>query len=398
MKGLSNRIFLPGNRYLIAYLTVLSSFPPISTDMYLPALPELAADLNSTNDAASASLTLFFLVYAFSTLLWGPLSDKWGRKPVLIAGSLLYMASSLAIALTSSIWTLLIARGVQALGCGAGTAMSLAIVKDVLRGDLMEKVVGFIQAAHVLAPVSAPLLGGLVLMFAGWRVIFVLLMVFGVISLAGALCLKETGRPRKNISMLKPFKRMAEVLKNKSFLWPLLIFSALVMPFMSYLAVSAFVYQSWFKLSPQAFSLFFAFNAAFSLGAPLTHIYFLAKLPKQRVLRWEMAAIALFGGLIILFGGHSAWAFAALMAPVTFCGAAIRPPSTVILMQSVKGDNGVVSSLIQCGAMLCATLAMFLAALPFWPSPSAAIGWIAALTALICLICWIKITRNEKGE
>lgn len=385
----SNRIFLPGNRFLIAYLVFLGAFPPLTTDMYLPALPLLAQNLGVTDELASLSLTLFFFGYALSTLFWGPCSDRYGRRPILLAGSAIYILASIGIALAGTIWTLLWLRCLQALGCGAATAMSLAIVKDVLRGGRMEKIVSYMQAAHVLAPLSAPVIGGLILYFVSWRGVFWCLAGLGAAALAGALCLRETGRNAAAQSLIFTFRRIGVVLANKTFRRPFLIFSAMTMPFMSYLAVSAFVYQNWFGLSPQQFSFFFAINAGVSLLAPLSHIYFFSRLERYRVIGWQLLLTTLFGMLIVAFGKLNPWLFALLMAPVTFCGSAMRPSATFIMMQAVKGDNGIVASLIQFGAMMFASIAMLLAPMSFWPTPVMAIGTIAAAVSGICLFFWL---------
>lgn len=391
MKVQSNRIFYLGNSYLIWYLTFLSSFAPLSTDMYLPALPVMAQMLNTSDELVSYSMTSFFFIYAFSTLFWGPLSDRYGRKPVLIIGSIIYFFSCAVIAVTSSIWVLLTMRGVQAIGCAAASSTSLAIVKDILRGSLMEKLVSFMQAAHILAPMCAPVIGGAMLYFMSWRGIFWAQALCGVISFAGALALRETARTRGQVSLLATFARIRQVLANIHFVKPLVIFSMLCMPFMSYLAVSAFVFQNYFSLSAQAFSLFFALNAAFSLLGPILHLYWLSRLPRGKVIAVEILMISLSGVLMWIFGALSPWVFALLMAPITFFGSALRPPSTVIMMEANKGDNGVVASLIQCGALLFASVAMFLAPLPFWPTPITAIAAITAVVAALCFICWLKI-------
>lgn len=386
--GGSNRIFLPGNRYLIAYLTFLSAFAPLSTDMYLPAMPTMVTALNTTTDLISSSMTAFFLLYALSTLFWGPIGDRYGRKHVLFTGSIIYMLSCMAAACADSVWVLLIARGCQAIGCAAASAMSLAIIKDILRGSFMEKIVSLMQAAHVLAPMCAPLIGGALLYIMSWRGIFWTLALCGALALAGALCLRETARIRGDATIGLAFRRIRAVLANRAFVKPFLIFSAMAMPFMSYLAVSSFIYQDMFGLSPQAFSAFFALNASFSLGAPLMHIYCFSRYSRRAVISLEMLVIAACGCLQLFWGSQGAWAFAILMIPITFCGSALRPPATMVMMEANRSDNGVVAALIQCGALLFASFSMFLAPLPFWPNPVMAIGVISIVIAGLACIAW----------
>lgn len=395
MKPASNRIFLPGNRYLVWFLTYLSSFAPLSTDMYLPALPQMAPTLHTTDELVAWSMTSFFLIYALASLIWGPLSDKYGRKRVLISGSIIYIVACAYIALTDSIWQLLFMRGIQAVGCAAASAVSLAVVKDVLRGSLMEKLVSFMQSAHILAPLCAPLLGGAMLYVMSWRGVFWAQSLCGALSLAGAFCLKETRRETKIPGLGEAFARMKSVLSNRAFLWPWLLFSAMAMPFMSYLAVSAFVYQQQFSLSPQQFSLFFALNAGFSLFGPLAHVYWLRRYPRKNVISAELFVMLVASILILLFGTFGPWQFALLMLPVTFCGSAMRPPSTVIMMEANRGDNGAVSALIQFGALSFASISMFLAPLTFWPNPVIAIGIIAVTVCGICLLAWPRISRDS---
>lgn len=395
----SNRIFLPGNRYLVAYLAFLGAFAPLSTDLYLPALPGMAEALHTTDELVGYSMSLFFLVYALSSLIWGPLSDKFGRKPILLAGSIIYMASSVSIALTDSIWTLLVMRCLQASGCAAASSMSLAITKDVMRGRLMERIMSFIQAAHVLAPLTAPLIGGAMLLFTTWRGIFWALVLVGLIALVCATCLSETGRPRRERSLLHAYGRIRVVLANTAFLRPWLLFSAMTMPFMSYLVASSFVYQVEFQLSAQEFSLYFALNALFSLAGPLACLYFFSRLPRNSVIACELATMCLSGCLLLAFGRLYPWLFALFMIPLTFCGAAMRPPSTIIMMNANRGDNGTVAALIQCGALLFAGFSMLLALMSFWHDPVTAIGTIAAVVSGTGFLAWLRISKRlEKAR
>ena len=388
------RLYSVGNRWLFAYLAFLSAFAPISTDMYLPALPHMAETYQVSNGVISLTISLFLLVFGSSMLFWGPMADRHGRRPILLIGSSIFLVSSVTIALSENVATLFIWRCVQACGAGAASCLALAIVKDILRGGSLEKALIWMQAATILAPMIAPVLGGGALMLVSWRGIFWLLALCGLIAFLGALPLRETASKFKGSGPLENFKRIGLVLKIGRFRSALLLFSMSAMPFMTFLAVSAFIYQDQFGQNPQAYSLFFAFNAFSTLLGPFAHMRFFRGRDRGRVIYWQFALMAASGLAITLAGGWSMWLFALLFATVSFCGSAMRPPSTVIIMSCVQGDNGIVASLINFGHVLFGSLAMFMAALPFWPKPTFAVGVIAFIISGACALWWRKIRKN----
>lgn len=393
----SNRLFYPGNIFLIPYLAFLSAFAPVATDTYLPALPQMVETLRADNETVGLTISLFLVFFAGSMLVWGPLSDRAGRKPVLLAGSVTFIISSAGIALSSSIGALLAWRCAEAIGAGAASAMSMTIVKDLLRGERMERVIGWIQTLTVLAPMLAPVIGGWVLVLVSWQGIFWCLVAFGVAAFLGALMIKET-RPASSVQAGGVFAipiRLVVVLRSRQFRRPLIIFSALSMPFFAYLGVSAFIFQDEFGLSPQTYSLFFAFNALGAMFGPLLHNRFFHNYDRYRLLAFHMACVCVFGVLLGVFGARGPYVFVALMTPISFFGAALRPPSTALLLNSHKGDNGAVAAIITCGALGCGGLAMIMAGLPFWPTPVCAVGVVAAIIGGVCLLGWLKIGGSD---
>lgn len=230
--------------------------------------------LNTTYSLTSLTVSGFLLLFALSMLIWGPLSDKYGRRPVLLTGGAFYVLSSVGIALAGSIGPLLFWRGLQAVSSGAISSMSLAVVKDILRGSAMEKVVTWIQTVTILAPMLAPVAGGGLLLLTDWRGIFWCLACCGLLALAGGLALRETRARATQGSVFNALGRIFVVLRTPGFGAPLLLFSAMSMPFMAYLAVSSYVFQTRFGLSAQEYSWFFAFNAVMSLLGPLLHMRF----------------------------------------------------------------------------------------------------------------------------
>ena len=169
---------------------------PLSVDMYLPALPAIATDLAARYAAVQQSLSAFVLGLAAGQLLFGPLSDRVGRRPVLALGLILYVIASGALALAGDVLQLVLLRLWQALGGPAGVVLARAIVRDLWQGVEAARALAFVMLVTGTAPLLAPLVGGWLLLFAGWRAIFWLLAAFGVLILIAArLVLPET-RPR----------------------------------------------------------------------------------------------------------------------------------------------------------------------------------------------------------
>ena len=389
------RVFALGNRALIFYLAFLSAFAPLSTDMYLPALPTMAASLGTTDALSSLSISCFLLLFALSMLFWGPYSDKAGRRRVLMLGSVLYVISSIGIVLSANIESLLVWRGIQAIGSGGISAMSLAIVKDVLRGQVMGKVITWIQTITILAPMLAPVVGGVLLTVTSWRGIFVCLTVCGLLAGAGCLLLRETLQERTTGGAASMIRRIIYVLGQRNFSSLLLIFSIVCMPFMAFLAVSSYVYQNLFGVGPQTYSLFFAVNAGMSLLGPLCYGRWFADWPLRRFFAIFLGSIALAGVGLLCLGGRHPLMFALLCAPISFCSSATRPPSTVLMLNQLDTDTGTMTALINSGGLLFGSTSMFLCSLSVWPDGITAMGGIACLAGLAALGGWLVVDRRQ---
>ena len=393
---MTKKTFSLGHTWLILLLTFLGAFTPLSIDMYLPALPHMAESLETSYSYVSLSISGFMLLFALGMLFWGPFSDKYGRKPTLLIGSLLYITASIAIALSPNIIWLLTFRAIQAISSSALASMSLAIARDLLRGKALERVLSIMQMLMVIMPMVAPNIGGAILLVTNWRGIFWCLAAFGLLGLAGSVHLNETCKQKSQTTLFKTIGRIVVVLENKAFRQKLLLFSVLTMPFMAYLGVSSTIYQDMFGLSPQAFSLFFAGNACMSMLAPFVHLKVFIDYPKEKVITLHLTLMALGATLLLL--NQTLIGFALCYALITFAGSALRPPTTILMLETVKGDTGVVTSLINCAALLCASLSMIIAVLPWWKNPIYAAGTISLTISVTVLLIWLKLSRKAASK
>lgn len=179
-------------RFIIVLIAFMNMIVPLSLDMYLPAVPHMTAAFNTTESTVNLTLVGFFFFMAIGTLIFGPLSDKYGRRGLLVAGTLVYTIFSAACALATSIWLLIIARVLQALGAGCMVAISTAMIKDCFDRRTRNTILAVVQAMAVIAPMLAPIVGAFIVTHAGWRATFAVLAVLGAGCTISLVFLKET--------------------------------------------------------------------------------------------------------------------------------------------------------------------------------------------------------------
>lgn len=248
---------------LVVFLGMLTAITPLATDLYLPALPIMPGELNTTASNIQMTIGIMTFGVALGQLFGGPISDTMGRKLPLIIGNLLCVISGIICAYAPSIEILLLGRFLQGLTGSVGVVISKAIARDFASGQELTKLFALLMMVNGLAPVLAPLVGGQLLLFTTWRVIFVILAVFSTILLVGSLLFRESLPKEKRITggVNVAVKNYITLIKDRRFLGQILIQFFAFGGFFSYISESSFVYQNIFNLSAQEFSYFFGINS-----------------------------------------------------------------------------------------------------------------------------------------
>lgn len=253
---------------MAAVLGLLEVFGPISMDLYLPALPQLADDLRTGQSLAQATMSVCMLGLAFGQLVVGSLSDRFGRRRPLLAGIGLFTVLSVVCAFAPSIEVLLAARFLQGLCGSAGIVLSLAVARDLAEGVELVRLLALLTTVGALAPIVAPVVGGQLAAVVGWRGIFGVLAGIGAALLIVAATALPESLPREARRRRSGGGEFRVLLKDPLFVGFLLVSTCGGAAFFTYLASISFVLQDGFSLSPQLFSACFAANAVMSvLGA-----------------------------------------------------------------------------------------------------------------------------------
>ncbi len=383
-----------GSKGLIFFLVLLSAFVPLSTDLYLPALPAMTNEFGVPEVLVTLTLILFFLFYSAASLVWGPLSDKYGRRPILLIGLIGYTGASLMCALSPSIYMLIVSRVLQAIGAGAAAATSTAIVKDVYTGRSLEKKIAAIQTISVITPVVAPMLGALLLKLTDWRGVFYAQAFIGIAVVALALMYTETIHQKGAGNIIKTMGRLFVVLRDKRFTALLLIFSASSVTFMAYISVSAYIYQDIFGLSEQMYSYLFSFNAAMMFVGPILYIKLSTKLSRFTLVNASFIITIVAGILICTVGRLGPWAFLVSLLPATIMGSFVAPPSRYLMLSQVQeGDSGSASAIMMAVSSIAGSAGMTVASLNLGDLVLV-VGGLNIVISLICGGAWIFFTSR----
>jgi DHA1 family bicyclomycin/chloramphenicol resistance-like MFS transporter len=255
----------PGSFALTLLLALLTGIGPLSTDMYVPSLPDIGRALHASTEQVQLTISSYLLGFATGQILYGPISDRFGRKPVMMVALVLYGIGSIICATTQSIEMLAALRFAQALGGAGAIVLARAVVRDLYSGVRAGRELSLMGSIQALAPILAPVIGGLLQTVFGWRASFILLVIFAVtIGTATARLLPETlQKPTPGPFSLASTGRMfASVLAHRSFLAHLGIVITTFVGLYAWVSGSSIVIQGIYGLSPLAFGATYAIGSS----------------------------------------------------------------------------------------------------------------------------------------
>lgn len=370
--------------FLLILLGLLSAFGPFVTDMYLPSLPAMTDYFSTNSSMVQLGLTTSMIGLALGQVFFGPLSDKYGRRPLLLVSMILFIVSTIFCLFAPDIYSFVTLRLVQGIGGAGGIVISRSVATDKFSGKELAKMLAVIGAINGVAPVAAPVIGGLLTGTVGWKGIFVILLLIGVILGIGCICFKESlpTEKRSKTGIVSTFRSFGVIVHNRRYMLYVFQLAFAQGILFAYIASSPFIVQQHYGFSPFAFSICFAVNAV-SIGV--------AAAMSVKFRRTENGTLTGCIGMVVLsilvlaalYGGCDFWVYELLMFALLFMMGLTFTASTTLAMDSERRYAGAASALL--GALCFATGGIV--------SPLVGLGNIlvsTGVTFVICAICsWL---------
>jgi DHA1 family bicyclomycin/chloramphenicol resistance-like MFS transporter len=338
----------------IVLLAALSAFGPLSLDMYLPGLPAMTRDLDTTASAAQLTITACMIGLGVGQVIAGPLSDARGRRRPLLLGIIGYTASSVACAVSPTVGVLVAMRLVQGMAGSVGIVIARAIVRDLTGGTAAARLFGVLMGITGVVPVAAPLIGGQVLLVTSWRGVFVVLAAIGVpLVVATAVMLPETlPAHQRHTGGLRPvLGRFGALLHDRRYLPYAVSFSLSFAAMFGYIAGSAYVLENIFGVSPQLFSVVFAVNSAGLITLSLLGSRAVGRRGSAWLLRRGLVgtALASIAALVVTVAHAGLWPLLVCFFVLLCANGVVLPNGTASAMASQTGSLGAASALLGLG-------------------------------------------------
>ncbi|WP_303012743.1 multidrug effflux MFS transporter [uncultured Bacteroides sp.] len=333
--------------YLLAVIGVTSAFGPFVTDFYLPALPALNGYFHTTASLVQLSLTFSMVGLAAGQLIIGPLSDRYGRKPLLLLSLGVFCISTSGCLYAPDIYWFVFFRLVQGLAGAGGVVISKSIATDLYEGKELARFFSLLSSVQGIAPVCAPVLGGFLLQVTDWKGIFRILLVIGILLIFILQFFKESlpKEQRETGSALSAFQHYVPVLRNTRFMCYVLVQAFAMGVMFTYIAASPFIFQNHYGLSPVAYSLCFGVNAiAVMLGSlAVSRFSNAARAMRTGVIGFGLVSLAV--AALFVTDAPAAIVECALFTFLFFLGL-ILPSSTTLALDMERGNSGNASALL----------------------------------------------------
>lgn len=350
---------------MVLLLGALGAMGPLSIDMYLPALPTIAAGLGIGEAGAQRSLSAYFAGLAVGQLAVGPLSDRWGRRTPLIAGLVLYVAGSCGCALAEGGWTLIASRFAQALGGAAAMVVPRALLRDLQTGAAAASTASHLQLVGAAAPLAAPLLGGWLLALAGWRSIFAVLAGVGVVLLLATAAVlggheRRTAPVRRWAAGEGLLQGLAALLDDRAFIAYTLGGACLGAAMFAYITGAAPVFITRYGVDPAHFGWFFTANLVGLIGAGQLNRLLLRRFALLSVLRVAVLAAAAAAGILLLCaatGLGGLWGLAGSLFGFLSCLGLVGPNAGILALDGQGERAGLAAAVAGAGQFLLAAVA-----------------------------------------
>lgn len=386
---------------LIIIFGVMTTFGPLSIDMYSPSLPNVQHAFSSTTSEIQLTISFAMIGLALGQFFFGPLSDAFGRKKIALTILVIYMLASLIAVFTTDLYFFLFLRLLQGLTAGGSIVIAKASIGDKFSGDEMAKFLTSLMVVNGIITIIAPLLGGFALTISTWRSIFVILTIITIIVIIGVLMkMPSTDKSeRKILNYGRIFKDFGQLLKKPSFVIPMLLQGLTYVMLFSYSAASPFITQKIYSLSPQQFSMILAVNGIGLILVSQIVALLVEKLSRYTLLIY-LTLIQIIGVVLIILTLTMHWpiwmliiAFFLNISPVTSIG----PLGFALAMEERTGGSGNASSLLGLFQFILGGVISPLVGLKgqFDASPYLVIISVTAILLVILQVIYFKLNPTK---
>lgn len=343
------------NFFLTVFLGIMTAMAPLSTDMYLPALPEMSMDFGISASLTQLTLTMTMFGMALGQIFMGPFSDRFGRKIPLLCGMAVFTAASFGACLADSITILLVFRFLQGFSGASGIVIARAIARDVAEGPELTRFFAVLMLVNGVAPIAAPVIGGQILRFADWRAVFAALVLIGMAQFVSTLLYRETLCPAERIrSVRQSFSKFPLLMRDRYFRGHCLLQLFFFGSFFSYIGGSSFVFQNVYHVSAQTYSLIFG-GIGFGLFlAGMVPARLAGRVRDEKLLETSLF-IPLIGSVFLLAGFllNAPMIYTLLVLFVTIVPLSVMGTASFSLALSQQGRNaGSASALLGFSQMI----------------------------------------------